>query len=95
LFIRAHSWIKFFVYFVYILRCADTTLYVGITNDLKRRLHQHNHAKAGAKYTKTRRPVVLVYVEKFRIPRKARQREYEIKTWPRAKKLALIATKKR
>jgi putative endonuclease len=83
------------MYFVYILRCADQTLYVGFTSDLKRRLHQHNHAKQGAHYTKTRRPVVLVYFERFRLPRKARQREYEIKTWSRAQKLALIAAKEK
>jgi putative endonuclease len=82
------------MYFVYLLRCADHSLYTGCTNNLKRRLHQHNHAKQGARYTKTRRPVVLIYSEKFRLQRKALQREYEIKTWPRAKKLALIAEKK-
>jgi putative endonuclease len=83
------------MHFVYILKCADQTLYVGYTKDLKRRVHQHNHAKQGARYTKTRRPVVLLYFERFRIRRKALQREYEIKTWPRAKKLALIAAKKK
>lgn len=83
------------MYFVYILRCADQSLYTGCTNDLQRRLHQHNHAKAGARYTKTRRPVVLIYFEKFRLPRRARQREYAIKTWPRARKLALIAQGRR
>lgn len=81
------------MYFVYILRCADQSLYTGCTIDLKRRLHQHNHAKAGARYTKNRRPVVLVYCEKFRIQRRALQREYAIKSLPRAQKLALIASK--
>jgi len=82
------------MYFVYLLRCADGTLYAGITNDLKKRLHQHNHAKQGARYTKTRRPVALVYAERQRTRGQALCREYEIKSWPRAKKLALIAAKK-
>jgi putative endonuclease len=79
------------MYFVYILECADRTLYVGITNDLKKRLREHNHAKQGARYTKTRRPVVLKYSERRRNRGAALRREYEIKSWRRAKKLALIA----
>jgi putative endonuclease len=82
------------MYFVYILECADRTLYVGCTNDLARRLQQHNHAKQGARYTKTRRPVVLVYHEPKRTRGSALRREHEIKSWRRAKKLALIAAKK-
>lgn len=77
-------------HFTYILECADKTLYVGCTNDLERRLRQHNGAKAGAHYTKIRRPVVLKYVEKFRTLAKARAREAEIKRWRREKKIALI-----
>lgn len=77
-------------YSVYILECSDTTLYVGCTNNLERRLKEHNESKRGAHYTKIRRPVKLVYTESFRTLRKARQREYEIKTWSREKKLALI-----
>jgi len=83
------------MYFVYILQCADGTLYVGITNDLKKRLQAHNHAKQGARYTKTRRPVVLKYAERRRNRGSALKREYELKTWPRAKKLALITTGKK
>lgn len=83
------------MYFVYILHCADGTLYVGITNDLAKRLHQHNHAKQGARYTKSRRPVVLKYSERRRNKSSALKREYEIKTWPRAQKLALIAAPKK
>jgi len=81
------------MYFVYILECADKTLYVGITTDLKRRLHQHNRAKEGARYTKTRRPVVLKHSECRPSRGAALRREYEIKTWRRAKKLALIASR--
>jgi len=74
----------------YILRCADDTLYVGCTNDLEKRLHEHNHAKSGAHYTKIRRPVVLVYRERFRTLGKARAREAELKRLTRGEKLALL-----
>ena len=75
----------------YILRCADDTLYVGSTNDLEKRLHQHNHAKSGAHYTKIRRPVVLVYSEQLATLAEARKREAELKRLTRQEKLALIA----
>lgn len=75
----------------YILECADKTLYVGCTNDLEKRLKQHNGAKAGAHYTKIRRPVVLVHVERFRTLAKARAREGEIKRWTRKQKLDFIS----
>ena len=74
----------------YILRCADDTLYVGCTNDLKKRLREHNHAKAGAKYTRGRRPVILVYKQSFRTLAKARAREAELKRLTRREKLAII-----
>jgi len=77
-------------HFVYILECADGTLYVGSTNDLEKRLKQHNGAKAGAHYTKIRRPVVLKYFERFRTFAKARAREAEIKQLTRKEKLDLI-----
>lgn len=77
-------------HFVYILKCADDTLYVGSTNDLAKRVAQHNTAKAGAHYTKIRRPVVLVYSEVVKTLIKARRREAEIKNWNREKKIALI-----
>ena len=77
-------------YVVYILECADTSLYVGCTNDLPRRLKQHNGAKSGAHYTKIRRPVVLKYSEVFRTLAKARAREAEIKRMKRAEKLELL-----
>ncbi len=50
-------------WYVYMVLCADGTLYTGITNDLHRRINQHNSAKAGARYTRGRQPVVLVYHE--------------------------------
>ncbi len=81
-------------HFVYILRCADGTLYAGCTNDLTKRVRQHNEAKAGAHYTKIRRPVRLVYRERFLSYAKARKREAEIKSWPRKRKLELIKRNK-
>ena len=78
------------MYFVYILECADTTLYTGSTNNLERRLHQHNTSKRGAHYTKIRRPVVLKYEEHFDTLREAKQREAELKKWTREKKLMLF-----
>ena len=77
-------------HFVYILKCADDTLYVGSTNDLAKRVVQHNTAKAGAHYTKIRRPVKLVYSEVVKTFISARRREAEIKSWPRKKKIDLI-----
>ena len=77
-------------FFVYILRCADDSLYVGCTNNLERRIKQHNGSKLGAHYTKIRRPVALLYSEEFKTLKEARGRESEIKGWRREKKLALI-----
>lgn len=78
------------MYTVYILECADTSLYVGCTSDLARRVAQHNGAKAGAHYTKIRRPVTLVYAEELNSLADARKREAEIKRWRREAKLILI-----
>ncbi|MEK7612841.1 MAG: GIY-YIG nuclease family protein [Patescibacteria group bacterium] len=77
-------------YFVYILECADKSLYVSCTNNLEKRLRQHNDSKWGAHYTKIRRPVVLKYKEEFATLTEARRREAEIKKWRRDKKLNLI-----
>lgn len=77
-------------HFVYILECADKTLYVGCTNDLEKRLHQHNNLKSGAHYTKIRRPVVLVRSEIFSNLKEARAREAEIKRMKREEKIALL-----
>lgn len=74
----------------YILECADKTLYVGCTNNLEKRLREHNGAKSGAHYTKIRRPVILKHSEKFRTLAKARAREAEIKRWTRNEKLAFL-----
>ena len=77
------------MYYVYLLRCADGTLYTGFTNDLARRLAAHN-AGRGAKYTRGRRPVELVYWESFSNTSSALRREYAIKQLPRRQKLTLI-----
>lgn len=80
-------------YSVYILECADKTLYAGCTNNLEKRLHEHNHAKSGAHYTKIRRPVKLLYSETFSTLKEAMRREREIKSWKKEKKLNLIVNK--
>ena len=76
-------------YWVYSLRCADGTLYTGCTNDLSRRLAAHNAGK-GAKYTRSRRPVELVYREEVPDKSAALRREAAIKGLSRGEKLALI-----
>lgn len=77
-------------FYVYILRCADGTLYTGYSDDPERRARVHNAGK-GAKYTRSRRPVELVYREAFGDKSAALRREREIKGLTRAQKLALIA----
>jgi len=78
---------------VYILECKDQTLYTGITNDLEKRLEQHNHGKDGAKYTRVRRPVKCVYTEILNNRSEATKREYAIKKISRAEKIKLIKSK--
>ncbi len=76
--------------FTYIVECSDHTLYTGWTNDLEKRITAHNAGK-GAKYTKTRRPVRLVYFETFPTKEEAMSREYRIKRLSRKEKEQLIA----
>lgn len=78
-----------FMHYVYIVKCSDGTLYTGYTNNLNRRIKEHNEGE-GAKYTKGRRPVDLVYSEKFKTKSKALKREYRIKQLSRKKKFALF-----
>lgn len=78
-----------YVYFVYILKCADASLYTGITNDLARRLAQHKGGTA-SRYTSARRAAKFVYTEEHPTRSSALRREAEIKSWRRDKKLALI-----
>jgi len=77
-------------YYIYILECSDGTFYTGYTNDLKKRLTAHNESKVGAKYTKSRRPVCLVYSEKFKTKSEAMKREASIKNLSRTQKEILI-----
>ncbi len=77
-------------YHLYILRCVDETLYTGITTDITRRIEEHNSSKLGAKYTRARRPVALVYAKKFRSKSAALKAEYKIKQLMRDQKIMLI-----
>jgi len=77
-------------YFIYILECKDGTLYTGITTDIERRVYEHNHLEKGAKYTRLRRPVKLVYTEESENRSSASKREYAIKKLTRIEKLELI-----
>lgn len=75
--------------YTYIVKCADDTLYTGWTNDIEKRLEAHNSGK-GAKYTKPRRPVTLVYLELFDTKEEAMSREARIKNLTRLEKELLI-----
>lgn len=78
------------MYYLYILKCSDNTLYTGITTNLERRLKEHNGSKIGAKYTAARRPVKLVYHEEFFDRASASKREYLVKNLSRVEKIAFI-----
>ena len=79
------------MYYVYIVRCSDDTLYTGIATGLERRIEEHNSSTKGAKYTRARRPVELIYHEIFDDRSSASKREYEIKKkMSRAEKLVLV-----
>lgn len=80
---------------VYILKCADQSLYTGCTNNLEKRLVEHNSKKSGAKYTRARRPVQLVFKQVFRTLARGRAREAEIKRLTRLAKLLLIKKSKK
>ncbi|RYZ19064.1 MAG: GIY-YIG nuclease family protein [Sphingobacteriales bacterium] len=77
-------------YFVYIVQCRDGFYYTGMTNDLVRRLHEHNMGLVVTCFTFKRRPVVLKYVEHYTEVTQAIQRETQLKGWSRAKKEALF-----
>lgn len=78
-------------WFLYIVQCQDGSLYTGITTDLTRRLFEHNNDdRRGAKSTKYKRPVKLVYSQKYDTQSDARKREVAIKNWKREYKLKLI-----
>ncbi len=76
-------------YFTYLARCNDSTLYTGYTDDIKKRESAHNIGQ-GAKYTKARRPIKIIYWEKLQTKSLAMKREAEIKKWPKIKKESLV-----
>ena len=77
-------------WFLYILQCADGTYYTGVTTDMKRRLNEHNTSKRGAKYTKTRRPVKVVYLSGYNDRSFAQKAEYKFKQLTRKQKESII-----
>jgi putative endonuclease len=79
-------------YFVYVLTCADSTFYTGVTTELARRLKEHNTSLRGAKYTKVRRPVILTYHETYENRSLAQKREAEIKKMTRSEKELLVTS---
>jgi putative endonuclease len=79
-------------WYVYFLRCNDNSLYAGITTDIERRLHQHNHTKLGAKYTRAKRPVTLVFVEEALNKSTAGKREHQIRKLTKTQKEKLVST---
>lgn len=78
------------MWYVYILKCSDKTLYTGVTTDIERRLREHNNSKNGAKYTKARRPVVLMYKKAFKTRSRAQMEESSLKRMSRTAKLAIL-----
>ena len=78
-------------YYVYILQCADSNYYTGVTNDIERRFYEHQEGIIEGCYTHNKRPVKLMYVEDFSDIMDAISREKQIKGWSRQKKKALIA----
>ena len=78
------------VYFVYLVRCKDSSLYCGITTDVKRRIDEHNTSIRSLKYTRSRRPVTLVYVEEVTSREDALKREFSIKRLSKLKKEQLL-----
>lgn len=81
------------MYFLYILKCSDGSFYTGITTNLERRVKEHNNSKLGAKYTKIRRPVKLVYSKEFLNRSVALTEEFKIKSLSRSQKINLIKNK--
>jgi len=78
------------VWFLYVLRCVDDTLYCGVTTDVQRRLHEHNNSARGAKYTSTRRPVELVWTREYSSRSIAQSAEYKFKKLSRNQKIKTI-----
>ena len=81
------------MWFVYIVECADNTLYTGITTDINRREEEHNSSEKGAKFTKMRRPVKIVFTQECEDRSEASKKEYAIKKLTRKKKIEIIEGK--
>jgi putative endonuclease len=77
-------------WWLYTVRCKDGSLYTGVTTDLERRVNEHNDSKRGAKYTRSRRPVELVYTRECENRSQAQKAEWAFKQLPRAQKLQVI-----
>lgn len=83
-------------YYVYMVECADDSLYTGITNDLRKRIEEHNGLrKGGAKYTRSHRPVFLAHIEKYPSKSEAMRREHVIKEMSRSEKMKLMRKTKK
>lgn len=81
------------MFYFYILRCNDNSLYSGVTNNVVRRIQEHNsHTSKSAKYTRAKQPVVLVYQEQYMTIQEAMAREREVKKWPKSKKEKLVSS---
>ena len=79
-------------HYVYIVECADQTLYTGITTEVERRVEEHNSSSLGARYTRSRRPVELVYVRQFEDKASASTEEYRIKKLSRQEKMEMVSS---
>ena len=77
-------------WFLYVLQCSDGTYYTGVTTDTERRLNEHNTSKCGAKYTRTRRPVKIVYLSEYDSRSSAQKAEYKFKQLTRNQKESII-----
>lgn len=78
------------MWYVYVLKCSDNSLYTGVTKDIERRLGEHNSSSLGSKYTRARRPVFLVYQKKYKNRSRAQIEESRIKNLKRNEKIILI-----
>tara|TARA_R110000796_G_scaffold99266_1_gene207296 strand:- start:6 stop:257 length:252 start_codon:yes stop_codon:yes gene_type:complete len=77
-------------WFLYVLQCADGSYYTGVTTDAERRVNEHNTSKRGAKYTKTRRPVVIIYLSEYESRSSAQKAEYKFKQLTRKQKEEIV-----
>lgn len=77
------------IWYIYILLCADTSLYTGATNDLNKRFKDHQSGKGG-KYTRSHKPLKMIHHETFETKSEALRREAEIKSWSRSKKISIL-----